>query len=132
MGSEMCIRDRISSVIDLLAGIPSIVYGAFAFTIMIYLGLKTSLGGGIIVITLLIIPIFIRSMDEIARELPQDMLNDEYWRWLYTAITRARERVYFINFKEEFFEQSGGKEKCLTTSEEKLKHWRKQHVYLVF
>lgn len=43
--------------------------------------------------------------------LPQDMLNDEYWRWLYTAITRARERVYFINFKEEFFEQSGGKEK---------------------
>lgn len=36
--------------------------------------------------------------------LPDDMLNDEYWRWLYTAVTRARERVYFINFKEEFFE----------------------------
>lgn len=63
---------------DVLFGIPSIVYGAFAFTIMIYLGLKTSLGGGIIVITLLIIPIFIRSMDEIARELPQDMLNASY------------------------------------------------------
>lgn len=45
---------------------------------MIYLGLKTSLAGGIIVITLLIIPIFIRSMDEIARELPQDMLNASY------------------------------------------------------
>lgn len=42
---------------DVLFGIPSIVYGAFAFTIMIYLGLKTSLAGGIIVITLLIIPI---------------------------------------------------------------------------
>ena len=63
---------------DVLFGIPSIVYGAFAFTIMIYLGLKTSLAGGIIVITLLIIPIFIRSMDEIARELPQDMLNASY------------------------------------------------------
>ena len=37
---------------DVLFGIPSIVYGAFAFTIMIYLGLKTSLAGGIIVITL--------------------------------------------------------------------------------
>lgn len=37
--------------------------------------------------------------------LPEDMLNDEYWRWLYTAITRARERVYFINFKEEFFKE---------------------------
>lgn len=33
----------------------------------------------------------------------EDMLNDEYWRWLYTAITRARQRVYFINFKETFF-----------------------------
>ncbi len=45
---------------------------------MIYLGLKTSLAGGIIVITLLIIPIFIRTMDEIARELPQDMLNASF------------------------------------------------------
>ncbi len=63
---------------DVLFGIPSIVYGAFAFTIMIYLGLKTSLAGGIIVITLLIIPIFIRTMDEIARELPQDMLNASF------------------------------------------------------
>lgn len=35
--------------------------------------------------------------------LQDDMLNDEYWRWLYTAVTRARERIYFINFKEEFF-----------------------------
>ena len=26
-------------------------------------------------------------------------------RWLYTALTRAQERVYFVNFKEEFFEE---------------------------
>lgn len=39
--------------------------------------------------------------------LPDDQLNDEYWRWLYTAITRARERVYFINFKEDFFSREG-------------------------
>lgn len=32
--------------------------------------------------------------------LTDEMLTDEYWRWLYTAITRGRERVYFINFKE--------------------------------
>jgi len=37
--------------------------------------------------------------------LPEEMLNDEYWRWLYTAVTRARKRVYFVNFKEEFFEK---------------------------
>ena len=60
---------------DVLFGIPSIVYGAFAFTIMIYLGLKTSLLGGIIVITLLIVPIFIRSMDEIARTMPREILD---------------------------------------------------------
>ncbi|CCZ82354.1 phosphate transport system permease protein PstA [Odoribacter laneus] len=63
---------------DILFGIPSIVYGAFGFTIMIYLGLRTSLAGGIIVITLLIIPIFIRSMDEIAREFPRDILDTTY------------------------------------------------------
>jgi phosphate transport system permease protein len=60
---------------DVLFGIPSIVYGAFGFTIMIYLGLRTSLSGGIIVITLLIIPIFIRSMDEVARQFPRDILD---------------------------------------------------------
>lgn len=59
---------------DVLFGVPSIVYGAFAFTVMIAFGLKTSLLGGIIVITVLIIPIFIRSMDEVARLMPRDIL----------------------------------------------------------
>jgi phosphate transport system permease protein len=63
---------------DVLFGIPSIVYGAFAFTIMIALGMHTSLGGGILVITLLIIPIFIRSMDEVAMQLPKDLLDATY------------------------------------------------------
>lgn len=35
--------------------------------------------------------------------LNDEMLNDEYWRWLYTAMTRARQRLYFVNFKDEFF-----------------------------
>ena len=63
---------------DVLYGIPSIVYGAFGFTIMIFLGLRTSLLGGIIVITLLIIPIFVRSMDEVARQLPKHLLDATY------------------------------------------------------
>ncbi|MCC8018441.1 MAG: phosphate ABC transporter permease PstA [Rikenellaceae bacterium] len=63
---------------DVLFGIPSIVYGAFGFTIMIYFGLRTSLLGGIIVVTLLIIPIFIRSMDEVARQFPRDILEAAY------------------------------------------------------
>lgn len=63
---------------DVLFGIPSIVYGAFAFTLMIYLGLRASLGGGIIVVTLLIIPIFVRSMDEAARQFPREILETAY------------------------------------------------------
>ncbi len=63
---------------DVLFGIPSIVYGAFGFSIMIWLGLRTSLLGGIIVITLLIIPIFIRSMDEVAKTMPRDILHASY------------------------------------------------------
>ena len=34
-----------------------------------------------------------------------EMLNVEYFRWLYTAITRAKSELYLVNFKELFFEQ---------------------------
>ena len=63
---------------DVLFGIPSIVYGAFGFTIMIFLGLRASLLGGIIVVTLLIIPILIRSMDEVAKTIPEEILDSSY------------------------------------------------------
>ena len=66
--------------LDSLFGIPSIVYGAFAFTVMIYFGMRTSLGGGILVTTILIIPIFIRSMDEVAKNFPQDILEASFSR----------------------------------------------------
>lgn len=35
--------------------------------------------------------------------IPEEGPDDSYWRWLYTAVTRARKRVYFVNFKEEYF-----------------------------
>lgn len=63
---------------DVLFGIPSIVYGAFAFTIMIFFGLKTSLLGGILVITMLTIPIFVRAMDEVAKSVPRELLEATY------------------------------------------------------
>jgi exodeoxyribonuclease-5 len=34
---------------------------------------------------------------------PEDRLDREYYRWLYTAITRATEKVFLVNFKDEFF-----------------------------
>jgi exodeoxyribonuclease-5 len=34
----------------------------------------------------------------------KDMLNIEYLRWMYTAITRASERLYLVNFNKDFLE----------------------------
>jgi phosphate transport system permease protein len=58
---------------DILFGIPSIVYGAFGFALMVYLGIKASLLGGIITVAMLIMPIMMRSLDEVARMLPRDL-----------------------------------------------------------
>ncbi len=33
----------------------------------------------------------------------QEMLNEDYFRWLYTAVTRATQKVYLIGFSDEFF-----------------------------
>ncbi|NLO71495.1 MAG: AAA family ATPase [Porphyromonadaceae bacterium] len=36
--------------------------------------------------------------------LPDDQINTEYYRWLYTALTRATNQVYLINYPDEWFE----------------------------
>jgi len=58
---------------DILWGIPSIVYGAFAFTLMLAIGMRASLLGGIIVLALLEIPIMTRAMDEVIRLMPEEL-----------------------------------------------------------
>jgi phosphate transport system permease protein len=65
-------------ILDLIWGIPSIVYGAFGFSIMIMIGLQTSLLAGIITVTLFILPIMIRSMDEILRTVPIGLMEASY------------------------------------------------------
>jgi phosphate transport system permease protein len=64
--------------LDVLWGIPSIVYGAFGFTIMLLLGIKTSLLAGIITVALLVIPIMIRAMDEVIKTVPKGLLDASY------------------------------------------------------
>lgn len=64
--------------LDVLWGVPSIVYGAFGFTIMLYLGLRASLLGGIIAVSLLILPIMIRAMDEVIKMIPEKLLEASY------------------------------------------------------
>jgi phosphate transport system permease protein len=63
---------------DILFGIPSIVYGAFGFTIMVYFGLRASLLAGTITVTLLVIPILARAMDEVIRLAPTELSDATY------------------------------------------------------
>jgi phosphate transport system permease protein len=57
--------------LDVLWGVPSIVYGAIGFIVMILLGMRASLLGGIIALTLLELPIMTRAMDEAIAGVPQ-------------------------------------------------------------
>jgi len=35
----------------------------------------------------------------------EERMGVDYYRWLYTAMTRATERIYLINFRDEFIEE---------------------------
>lgn len=59
--------------LDVLWGIPSIVYGAFGFIFMLALGLRASLLAGIVVLGLIELPIMVRAMDEVIRRMPVDL-----------------------------------------------------------
>jgi len=59
--------------LDVLWGVPSIVYGAFGFTVMVALGLRASLLAGTATVGLLMIPIMARSMDEVLKMIPFEL-----------------------------------------------------------
>jgi len=71
VGSKFVQFTRLS--LDILYGIPSIVYGAFGFIIMIFLGMKVSLLAGIVTVGLLVLPIMARTMDEVIRTIPKEL-----------------------------------------------------------
>lgn len=62
-------------VMDLLWGVPSIVYGAFGFTIMVFFGIRASLLAGIITVTLFVIPVMVRAIDEVLQSVPRGLLE---------------------------------------------------------
>jgi phosphate transport system permease protein len=64
--------------LDVLWGVPSIVYGAFGFIIMLWLGMRASLLGGIIALALLELPIMTRGMDEAIAMIPSALKEASY------------------------------------------------------
>ena len=59
--------------LDVLWGIPSVVYGAFGFALMIAFGMRASLLAGIIILALIELPIMTRAMAEVIRRMPVDL-----------------------------------------------------------
>jgi phosphate transport system permease protein len=59
--------------LDVLWGVPSIVYGAFGFVVMMALGLRASLLAGILTVALLELPIMSRAIDEVMRLVPREL-----------------------------------------------------------
>ena len=70
-GSRTAAWTRFS--LDVLWGVPSIVYGAFGFIVMLALGLRASLLAGILTVALLEFPIMSRAIDEVMRLVPREL-----------------------------------------------------------
>ncbi len=75
-GSRRAAVIRLS--LDVMWGIPSIVYGAFGFTVMMLVGLRASLLGGILTLTLLELPIMARAMDEVIKMIPMELKESSF------------------------------------------------------
>ncbi|MBS1501758.1 MAG: phosphate ABC transporter permease PstA [Bacteroidetes bacterium] len=73
LGGKNLIANWLRVAFDVLFGIPSIVYGAFGFLIMVYFGIRASLLGGILAVTLLVIPILVRTLDEVIQTVPKEL-----------------------------------------------------------
>lgn len=90
-------QNTIRYFLDALWGIPSIVYGAFGFTLMLYLGMNASLLAGIITVALLITPIVVRTFDEVLSTIPKGL----HEAGLALGSTKA-EMAFKIMFKQGF------------------------------
>jgi phosphate transport system permease protein len=90
-------QNTIRYMLDALWGIPSIVYGAFGFTLMLWLGMNASLIAGIITVALLITPIMVRTFDEVLSTIPKGL----HEATLALGSTKT-ETAFIVMFKQGF------------------------------
>lgn len=91
-------KTKVASVVrlslDLLWGVPSIVYGAFGFALLLYLGVRASLLGGIVALTFVELPIMARAVDEVLCAVPPAMKDAAYgvgaarWEMMRAVVIR--------------------------------------------
>ncbi len=75
-GTKLSNLTRLS--LDILWGTPSIVYGAFGFTVLMYFHMRASLLAGMIILALLELPIMTRAMEEVIKTVPQELKEVSY------------------------------------------------------
>ncbi len=59
--------------LDVMWGIPSIVYGAFGFSLMIMVGVRASLLAGVVTVAFVALPILARTFDEVLVLVPKEL-----------------------------------------------------------
>ena len=84
----------IRTSLDIASGIPTIVYGAIVFIIMIFMGARSSLFWGMITVAIFILPIMIRSIDEIMVQTPKKIITAAY------ALGSTRTEMFFVALKQ--------------------------------
>jgi len=81
-------------LLDLLWGVPSIVYGACGFALLIALGWRACLLGGVITLTFVELPVMVRAMDEALRLVSKAMKEAAYalgltrWETMFHVVLR--------------------------------------------
>lgn len=68
----------IRMILDIAAGIPSLIYGAFIFLIMIMFHARASLLWGIITVGIFLTPLLTRAIDEVMQMVPAKLTEASY------------------------------------------------------
>ena len=88
------LADVIRLLLDVLWGIPSIVYGAFGFALMMALGLRASLLAGIVTLALVVLPLLARTFDEAVTLAPREL------RLVTAALGLARQEFLAVLLRQ--------------------------------
>lgn len=73
------IKDTIDFLIDVLAGVPSIVFGIFGYYLFVHIfGLGFSLLSAALTLSLMMIPIILRTIEETLKLIPKDIKMSAY------------------------------------------------------
>ncbi|MGB9176707.1 MAG: ABC transporter permease subunit [Methanoregula sp.] len=63
------------TLLDVAAGIPSLIYGAFVFLVMVFFHARASLFWGIITVALFLVPLLTRAVDEVMQTVPKKIME---------------------------------------------------------